>query len=393
MKDNVFKTLLEKITPSVLTEEQAAELQKAYDDHIDQVKLDAQQEGEAVGFEKGYEEGKKIARAEAQAEFDKLADQMDTESTEMLTEIVRMLDENTTEKLQEVYDVLKKKEEELVAEKEKALAAQDEDYANKMDEIVEAIDTKHAKLLMEAKEKMESSHAAMLKECVQKLKSKHAKEMKTINEKVENYLAYALQQHIPDAHIIQEEKFNVAKKTLEKISDLLAFNKIIQESADGSQIFNQYNEEINAQKEQINKLISENISLKSENDIKEAQIVLEQKLHNLTPATQEFVRKQVEGITDKKVICEKVEDAVKAYRKQQAERRQELMDSVKTNKPSTIVKEDTLVKPAEAKGKTEIISESAKTSVKSVVEAKPQRNSKTSDVMDFYVKCLTKHNK
>ena len=94
-----------------------------------------------------------------------------------------------------------------------------------------------------------------------------------------------------------------------------------------------------------------------------------------------------------KVICEKVEDAVKAYRKQQAERRQELMDSVKTNKPSTIVKEDTLVKPAEAKGKTEIISEAAKTSVKSVVEAKPQRNSKTSDVMDFYVKCLTKHNK
>ena len=109
MQDNVFKTLLEKITPSVITEEQASEMLKTFDDQIDQIKLDATKEGEAAGFEKGYEEGKKIARAEAQAEFDKLADQIDTESTEMLTEIVRMLDENATEKLQAVYDLLKQK--------------------------------------------------------------------------------------------------------------------------------------------------------------------------------------------------------------------------------------------------------------------------------------------
>src|SRR5574344_1713321 len=94
MQDNVFKTLLEKITPSVITEEQASEMLKTFDDHIDQIKLDAQQEGESSGFDKGYEEGKKVAKAEAQAEFDKLADQIDTESTEMLTEIVKMLDDN-----------------------------------------------------------------------------------------------------------------------------------------------------------------------------------------------------------------------------------------------------------------------------------------------------------
>lgn len=379
---NVFKTLLEKVTPDIISEEQANEMLKDFNDQMDQVKIDAKVEGETAGFEKGYEEGKKIAKAEAQAEFDRVVDQLDVEATEKLTEIVRMLDEDAEAKLQEVYGLLKAKEEELLAQHQQDMEAMDSDHAEKMEEIVEAMDVKHAKMLTECKNKIDAQHAKLLKECVQKLKSQQHKKIRIINENVEKYLTYALQQHIPDSTIIHEEKYNVAMKTLNKINDLLSFNNLVQESK--PDVFGQYQKEIDEQRNQINKLISENVDLKTENNKKEAQLVLEQKIHNLTPATQEFVRSQLSEETNPKVICEKVEDAVKVFRKQQAERRQELVKGLKTNKPSTIVVEDKVSKPGEEKGKGKtVITESSKP----VVEAKSKS---AVDAMDFYVNCLTK---
>jgi succinylarginine dihydrolase len=172
------------------------------------------------------------------------------------------MDADHADKLNQVQDFYQNK----LAEKDAADAAMLKQYA-------EAVDKDHTKRLKTIFEAVSNDHAKKLNEAVDFVAERERnKKVDVLAESVEKYLNYALEQHLPKKQLVSEQKYQVATKALDKITDYLKVNGIIQESKDG--IFKDYENQINSAKEKTEKLISENAKLNRKLQRKEAQMVL-----------------------------------------------------------------------------------------------------------------------
>jgi len=338
-----FKKLLESVrsvNPDLITEEAANEMLAQYDANINQIKSDAMAEGQALGWKEGYDEGKAVAAQEAQKSLQELTDKLDVEATEKLKTVLDLLNQEHAEKLQEVYDLLKQNTV-PVSEVEQM----DEDYANKLSEVVTTLNNNNEARLnqavAEAKEedKVKLEHRenffnkklkaykvlteSKLSKAEKELKEEKAKKLSILSEQVEKYLNYALQKAIPTKQIISEQKYNAAQKAIEKITSILKVNNIIQESKDG--IFTDYENKLKAEKETSNKLLSENVELKSKLEKQGAKLLLEEKIQKCVPAEANFLRNYFKNATSKKVIEEQIEDARAVFKRLHDEKRRELV--------------------------------------------------------------------
>mgnify|MGYP003294716188 FL=1 len=400
---------------------------------------DGQALGFREGYDEGKRVAAEQAKAELAALTEKLdqeavekitsiLEMIDENHTAKLQELYDFMQNNMVEKSE--LDA-------AIADKEAALAAQDEDYAEKFETAMtavcddhacklqqysdavndnytnklklaeEALDKKYQKILTESVEKIDLDNTAKLKEVVKLLnedKAKAVAETKAAGEKliaeakeagekalaaekakkvsilaegVEKYLNYALEQYMPKSQLISEAKYNAAIKTLDKVTDLLKVNTIIQESKEG--IFQEYETKIAEAKEEQNKLINETIELKAMLNKKEAQLLLESKAQKCTPAEARFLRGYFKDAATPAVIEESLEAAHAAWKKIQTEHRQVLKDSLKkevTQEPSKVITES---KKQEVKEPVkEVISEE---------KEEAQKETKLS-LVDFYASCL-----
>lgn len=387
---NGFKKLLDSVQkqcPDLITEEVYNDMMTQFDDGLAKVTADATAEGQALGFKEGYDEGKRVAQEQAKAELEALTEKMDTEAVEKLTSILQMIDERDTAKLQELYDAVC------------------DDHAQKLNMVTEAIDKKYKKLLTESINSIDKDNTAKLQEVADTLKknkelavesvkkeyqtkldtakaelnSERERKTKVLAESVEKYINYALEQYLPKKQLISEAKYTSALKTLDKVTDLLKVNKIIQESKDG--IFADYEAKLNQAKEQQNKLITEKIELRAQLNKKEAQLLLEQKTQSCTPSEARFLRTYFKDASSPQIIEESIEAAHTAWKKLQSERRQVLQESIdkKVNKvPSKIVTESK--EPVKKESVKKIISE------QKLVANNPDQN-----LVDYYAKVLNKN--
>lgn len=409
---NTFKKLLDNVKaqcPEVITEEVYDGMMNEFDAGLEKFAADNQ----STGFKEGYDEGKRVATDQAKADLETKIAEMDNEACDKINQILELLDENHTAKLQELVDYMKNN---MVpkADMDAALAAQDKEFAGKLEECNEAICEDHAKKLNMFKEAIEKKHANEIKDLKESIDTEHSKLLeeavnavkeqgkKALDEKVkliteekesalkaeydrkvdvlaegvEKYLNYALEQYKPKSTLISEAKYNSALKTLDKVTDLLKVNAIIQESKDG--IFKDYENKLEAAKATENKLISETIELKAQLNKKEAELLLESKLQKCTPGEARFLKAYFKEASSPKVIEESIEEAHKAWKKFQSEKRQVLQESVSktvSKKPSAVVTESKKEEPkAKESEKSQVISES--------VQKQPQ------DIVDVYASIL-----
>lgn len=377
-----FKKLLESvrsINPDLISEEAANQMLGEYESGINQIKTDALAEGQALGFKEGYDEGKRIASDEAKKSMDALTEQLDQEATEKLKSVLDMLTEQHAEKLQAVYDMLKEqyvpkaeydkldsesadklKEvyectcKKAEAEKAEAVKETEEKMNLKMEEREKFLSKKHkaSKLLMESK----------LEKVNKELEAEKERKLEILSEQVEKYLNYALEEKIPTKQLISEQKYQASQKALEKITGILKINSIIQESKDG--VFSDYENIIKSQKEETNKLLVENASLKSQINKQEAKLLLEEKVKKCVPAEATFLRNYFKNADSKQVIEEQIDDARAVYKRLYDEKRKTLVaENAKkaVTKPSTVVVENKeSVKKEEPVKQQVVITESAK---------------------------------
>jgi len=353
-----FKKLLESVrstNPGLISEEAADQMLTDYENGINQIKSDALAEGQALGFKEGYDEGKRIAQDEAKKALDELTEKLDQEATEKVKSIIEMLNEQHAEKLQSVYDMLK---EQTVPRAE--YDQLDADCASKLKEVYEctlkkAADDKAAALeeaaekanvKMEAREGFHSKKLKAVKLLLEEkvvtaekaLQEEKERKLDILSEQVEKYLNYALAEKIPTKQIISEQKYAAANKTIEKISSILKLNHILQESKDG--IFNDYEAEIQKQKDQSNKLLVENADLKSKLNKQEARIMLEEKIAKCVPSEAAFLRTYFKNADSKKIIEEQIDDARAVFKRLHAEKRANL---VKEQEKQAVVKPTAVV--------------------------------------------------
>lgn len=212
----VFQTLLDtvrKSCPDVITEEMAVDMMQEFDDSMNQIKADALNDGKALGYREGYEEGKKVASDQAKSSLENALAVHDEEYAKKLSQVIDMLNEQHAEKLEKVYDLLKQN---YVPRQEMddALVAQDAEYAekfetaiNKLDEVrtnqldeavkivkesiskkhkkeLEELDAEHVKLLEEAVKAVDSKNAKILQETADVLKQRHNDKVKIVTEEI-----------------------------------------------------------------------------------------------------------------------------------------------------------------------------------------------------------------
>lgn len=366
-KLEVFQKLIDTVKtncPGVITEDIQTQFNNQFDETLHSIEDDAYQngfeKGQADGFKDGYAQAKRIADENLQAETEKIVAQCDEEAVAKITEILQAIDEQHTEQLQVVYDMVKEYQAEL--------EAMDEDHADKLNQVqdfyqnklaekdaadaemlkqyAEAVDRDHTKKLKTIFEAVGQDHANKLNECVDFINKKNekllneerAKKVDLLSESVEKYLNYALEKNLPKKQLISEQKYNVAMKTLDKMKDYLKVNGIIQESK--SSIFTDYEKQINSAKEKTEKLISENAKLNKKLKRQEAQMVLQEKIKDCTPAQAKFLRVRFRNAASPKVVLESIEDVRKSFKKIQAAKRAKAQSEYRKTgsaSPSSIV--------------------------------------------------------
>lgn len=313
---------------------------------------------------------------------------MDEKHTQMITEAVNTIDAKHTTKLTNLYKALDKKHAQMITE---AVNAVDEANAKKLVElanIYKANQEKAVKIVSEEitkkfktqLKKKQLAFESKLKEKDTALANEQNHKLSLLAESVEKYLNYALENYIPKKTLVSEAKYNAAIKAIEKVTDVLKVNAIIQESKDG--IFADYESKIASEKEAQQKLINENIQLKATVDKQEAQIVLEKKCKECTPSEAKFLRAYFKGAKSAKVIEESVEEARGAYKKLQAERRQTLIEESSkkvSTKPESVVTESKK-EPKVKESPKKIVSE----------EKAPQKQVTEQSVIDIYAEILNR---
>ena len=354
-KLEVFQKLINSIKtncPGVITEDIEAQFNSEYEDALNDIETSAFQsgyeKGQGQGFKDGYAEAKRIADENLKAETDKIVAQCDEEAVAKITEILQAIDEQHTEQLQVVYDMVKEYQAELEqmdADHADKLNQVQDFYLNKLNQkdqadaamlkqYAEAVDKDHTKKLRTIFEQVSQDHAKKLNECVDFVAQRERnKKIDVLAEGVEKYLNYALEQHLPKKQLVSEQKYQVATKALDKITDYLKVNGIIQESKEG--IFKDYESQITSAKEKTEKLISENARLNRKLQRKEAQMVLQEKLKDVTPAQAKYLRAKFKHAASPKVIEESIEDVRKSFRKEQAAKRAKVQAEMRSKRPAS----------------------------------------------------------
>ena len=356
-----FKKLLESVrskNPELISEEAAQQMLDQYESGINDMKAQALADGEALGFKDGFNQGKEVEKAEASKKLEELIDKLDTEATEKMKAVIDMLNEQHAEKLQQVYDMLK---ENYVPKAE--FDQLDADSAEKLQEVYESVCKKAAKETQLAVEEIEKKMNLKLEERENFLKKKHKaskvllesklekankdleeeknRKLDILSEQVEKYLNYALDEKIPVKQLISEQKYYASMKAIEKITGILKINSVIQESKDG--IFTDYENTIKAQKDETNRLLVENASLKSQISKQEAKLLLEEKVRKCVPEEASFLRNYFKNADSKQLIEEQIDEARAVYKRLYDEKRKKLVaeNAKRVNvKPSTVVVEN-----------------------------------------------------
>ena len=330
------------------------ELQRALDEQDEDYanKLDTAYEAICNDHAKKLEEVVDVIDADHAEKFETAMQAMDKNYAAKLEETVNLIDEEHTKKLQEIATLFKE-------DKEKVIKT-----------ITESINEEHSKKI----EELTNLYESKLTEANKALEEEKSRKLDILAENVEKYLNYALEANIPKKELISEQKYKAMANTIDKVTDILKVNAIIQESKD--EIFKDYEKQIAEAKEETNKLLNEKIELANELNKKEAQLVLESKVQRCPPAEARFLREYFKNANSPKIIEESIEEARASFKRIQAEKRSALQVEVKkttTSIPSNVVTESSK-------------KEEKKESDKKIISAENH----TESVVDMYAKYLTK---
>ena len=319
--NNSFKKLLESVKercPDIITEEVYTQLSNDFDNSIAKITADATQEGQAIGFKDGYEEGKRVAAEQAKAEYEKLIEKLDTDAVEKLTSIISMIDEDHTQKLQELYDFFK---ETTVPRKEmeEELNKQDELHAEQLQKVYEAIDNDHAKKLQIIKEAIDNDHAKKLQIAVEAIDKNHTKLLEEAVKTVDEENTKKLEEVVD---LLKKDKDKAIKTVTESVS--AKFNKQINDLTNNYE--NKIAESVKKLEEEKNRkldILAENVekylNYALETNIPKKDIISEQKYN----AMARTVDKIIELLNVNSIIQESKDEIFKDYENQIAKAKEE----------------------------------------------------------------------
>lgn len=316
MKD-ALKKILEKVDPEIFNEQVQNDL--------------------VALIESKIKDAKEQALSEA-------TDILENDHGNKLEQILEKIDSDHSSKLQQLYEAL------------------DSDHSAKLQHLVEHIDSEHTAKLQKLVEKIDDDHSTKFQEAISAIDSDHAKKLQmvieyyenrfenAIVEKVSDYLDTYLEEVLPKKEEIDIARFHKMEESIRKIRETLLINDDFVWGEVGEAI-KEAKEIIDQKDKEINKLMLEKVQLTKKMRLNEAAKLLESKTKDM-PKTQKLFLENFFEDASVDEITQKFDEAVKAYKSEQHEKREQLIEKNSTKGtvvevPSTDKIEETITESSE----------------------------------------------
>lgn len=243
-------------------------------------------------------------------------------------EILKQIDPDgkifTEAVLKELFDIVESKKAEAVK------TAEDEKEKEK-EEKVKELDEKAKKEVEDLKKDSDEKIKKLDEDCTKKLEELAAKyeavQLDEVAQKVFAYIDSVIVESIPEQTLVDKIRFEQLGESIEKIKGVLVFTeeyakKEVQEAI--TEAKTQLDEKV----KELDKVMVENVALKTKFEKIEAEKLLESKTKDLADTQKVYLVKLFENATSKE-ISEKFDEAVKAYEKELETKKQKLLDENK----------------------------------------------------------------
>lgn len=276
-----------------------------------------------------------------------------SKAVELANEKISKLDEEHTQKLEELQKAFETK-----------LSSSDEDYGQKFQEIIEKLDTEHADEFKSFVERMDEDYATKFEQAVKILDEDHTKKFeevtailtkKNLTEKmatiVDGYLDTYLKDVMPESVTVDTAKLKRLDKFYESIKEMVLVDsdyiqtEVKEAILDAKSKIDEANSIVEKKDKEIDTLMFEKIELKKQIEKIEANKLLSEKTKDMTPDLKAYVETSFANATTKE-ITEKLDEAVKAFKKKEDDKRKEIISSSesKSKVKNPVILEDTTQK-------------------------------------------------
>jgi len=223
------------------------------------------------------------------------------------TELTALEERLTTEHAQSLQEALDKMDDEHVEMFNEALEAQDELQSHMLEQLVEMIDEDHLNKLNTIEEAFKTQYET------------------TITEKVNEFIDTYIAESMPTREVVDGAKLQRLEECMSSIREILVVNDDfvqteVKEALEDAQT------QLDEKQEKINSLMVENMDIRKQVKKSEAVSLLEKKTKGMKPAQAAFVTNFFEGVNDPKVISEKLNDAVKAFKADETAKKEEVIE-------------------------------------------------------------------
>ena len=207
-----------------------------------------------------------------------------------------VLNEEVATAIAEAFEsaVNEKVEAHLTLQIEKALIKQDEDHASKLEGLLESIDADHSKKLGTVVSAINENHTKKLEKLVRfyrkALNEKANKFSKKIVNEMSNFLDAYLSKAIPQTQLNEAVANTTARKQLDKIKELIAFDPSSLNS-DVKNVISQGKGKIDDLREQLNVSYKENIDLHEQLKEVQSSFILEKKTKGMPSSKKGYISK------------------------------------------------------------------------------------------------------
>jgi hypothetical protein len=200
----------------------------------------------------------------------------------------------------------------------------DEEVTAKAKEMLEHQDADHAKKFDLALEALDDDRAGKLQEVINYYENLYEDK---IVEKVNDYLEAFLEEALPTADAVDALELSRLQEAFETIKKICVVNDDYVQS-EICEALEDAKTQVQEKQDKINELMQEKIELVKKIKEDEAGDLLESKTKDMKPAEAAYVCKFFEGATAEE-ISERLDEAVEAFEKDQAEKRTALLEENK----------------------------------------------------------------
>ena len=236
-------------------------------------------------------------------------------------ELIQMIDAKETVIKEEAF----KKALEVTNKK---LEAIDEECTKKTKLLIDKIDISHTKAVKKLVEDIDKDHCDKLNKVVDYLKNKQVSEQ--VVDGVSSFLDTYINESMPKPLLVDQAKLKRLEKAVDTIKECVMLTDDVVQKEFKEAILDAKTQ-LDEKNKELDKVLMEKVELKTQLNKLEVTSLLEAKTKDMAPKMKAYIEMYFKD-ADKKMIEEKLNEAITAFKSEEAKTREKIISEAKSKK-------------------------------------------------------------